>query len=264
MAVTATAAIAASMSISAFADPITPATGEITVTSTKTPTAAQYTVMLFKGEATATSVEAEDIYYINQGDNLTALVTGMKVKATTTEAGTTYLPVGTYTVRIGNSTGSVENITLVVEQEAVTPTTFKITGYVADAYATVTIGTTTVNVDAEGAFSFADLANGAYDIIVKAPGALNRTLAANVNGADVAVSTAEDKITLVYGAVREDATEIAFEDLSALLNAYRAIKDTDATYTLSADFDRNGAIEFDDLSVLLNSYRMTIEEAYAE
>ena len=56
MAVTATAAIAASMSISAFADPITPATGEITVTSTKTPTAAQYTVMLFKGEATATSV----------------------------------------------------------------------------------------------------------------------------------------------------------------------------------------------------------------
>jgi hypothetical protein len=44
----------------------------------------------------------------------------MLVKATTVDNTTTYLPKGTYVVRIGNSTGSVENIALTVDEETVT------------------------------------------------------------------------------------------------------------------------------------------------
>ena len=182
LAVAAVTATAACLSVSAFATedvvvtPVTPATDAITVTPATTPTAAQYTVMLFKGEASATDVAVGDIYYINQGSDLSALVTGMKVKATTVDSVTTYLPVGNYTVRIGNSTGSVENISLVVTQEQQNPTTFKITGYVADTYATVTLGETTVNVGNDGSFTLADLVDGAYTLVVKAPGAFNRTL----------------------------------------------------------------------------------------
>ncbi len=261
MAVTAVCAIAATMSVSAFAK-TTPATDSITVTPSTTPAEqALYTVMLFKGDATATTIAVEDIYYINQGSVLSDLVSGMKVKATTVGTETTYLPVGNYTVRIGNSSGSVENITLVVEADVVTPTTFKITGYVKDKYATVTVGETTVNVDANGAFTLADLVDGAYDLIIKAPGALNRTVSATVSGADVAVSTADDKIELVYGATVADANSIGFSDLTAVKVNYNK-KLGDAEYTLNCDLDRNDKIDFGDVTIVKVNYNLTIATAY--
>ena len=131
MAVTATLAIAATMSVSAFAADYKPTDSAISVTPSTTPTdATQYTVMLFKTEAdvaTATAVASatpasmNDIYYINQSSDLTTLVNGMLVKATTVDGTTTYLPEGNYVVRIGNDKGSVENLVLTVSAETVTP-----------------------------------------------------------------------------------------------------------------------------------------------
>lgn len=265
MAVSATVAIAATMSVSAFAIDATLSQGkdEVTVsTSDYTVEANQYTVMVFKGE----TVTSDSIYYINQGDNVTTLLSGMKVKASTLEDGTTTneLQPGTYTVRVGNDAGAaVAECTFVVEEVADTPTTFKITGYVADTYATVTLGETTVDVADDGSFSFADLANGVYDIIVKAPGAFNRTLSATVADADVALSTIEAKTSLVYGAVRENCSKIELEDLSLLLTNYGVDSNNDG-YNVAYDFDRNGSVELEDLSLLLTNYGLAIENAYAE
>jgi hypothetical protein len=261
MAVSATVAIAATMSVSAFAIDATLSTGKDEVTvSGYTVEADQYTVMVFKGE----TINSDSIYYINQGSDLGTLLNGMKVKASTLEDGTTTneLQPGTYTVRVGNDAGAaVAECTFVVEEVADTPTTFKITGYVADTYATVTLGETTVNVGADGSFTFADLANGVYDIIVKAPGALNRTLNATVADADVSVASADAPIALKYGLIREDATKVEIDDLNVLLNAFGK-ESSDAAYKLACDFDRNGKVEIDDLNRLLNNFGKTVEQVY--
>ena len=124
MAVTATLAIAATMSVSAFAADVTvaPTDDKVSVTPTAAENATMYTVMVFScaadaDKATAVPADANAIYYINQGTDVTALVTDMLVKATSE---TEYLPAGNYVVRIGNDTGSVQNFTLVSEEETVT------------------------------------------------------------------------------------------------------------------------------------------------
>ena len=142
MAVTATLAIAATMSVSAFAEgeteettPATPSAshtaGSVEVKNyTKPDTAVdgttQYTVMVFLDSEDG--ISADEIYYINQGSDPSTLLADMRVKATTAEDGTTSinLPDGDYTVRIGNSTGSVVNVDLKVST-VVTPTTKEIT-----------------------------------------------------------------------------------------------------------------------------------------
>ena len=258
MAVSATVAIAATMSVSAFAIDATLSQGkdEVTVsTSDYTVEANQYTVMVFKGE----TVTPDSIYYINQGDNVTTLLSGMKVKASTLEDGktTNELQPGTYTVRVGNDAGAaVAECTFVVEEVADTPTTFKITGYVADTYATVTLGETTVDVADDGSFSFADLANGVYEIIVKAPGAITRTTSATVQDADIDLAN----ITLKYGSAGGSGETVAFGDLSALLDAYEKT----ANYSLNCDFNRDGSVGFADLSALLDTYEKSIDVVYPQ
>ena len=60
-----------------------------------------------------------EIYYINQGTDPSALLTGMLFKATN---GENVLPVGDYTVRIGNDAGAAVDVDLkvVVENNNVT------------------------------------------------------------------------------------------------------------------------------------------------
>ena len=127
MAVTATLAIAATMSVSAFAADVTvaPTDDKVSVTPAAAENATMYTVMVFSCAAdaditTAVPADANAIYYINQGTDVTALVSNMLVKATTVDDATSYLPDGNYVVRIGNDTGSVQNFTLVSEEETVT------------------------------------------------------------------------------------------------------------------------------------------------
>ena len=116
MAVTATVAIAATMSVSAFAADVTvaPTDDKVSVTPTAVDGATMYTVMVFgcaadADIATAVPADANAIYYINQDTDATALVTNMLVKATSE---TEYLPAGNYVVRIGNDKGSVQNFAL--------------------------------------------------------------------------------------------------------------------------------------------------------
>jgi hypothetical protein len=129
MAVSATVAIAATMSVSAFAADVTvaPTDKAVTVTPTEVKDATMYTVMVFSTTADITDAEklaaatpanGDAIYYINQGADVEALVTNMLVKATTVDETTSYLPVGNYVVRIGNDKGSVQNFGLVSEEEA--------------------------------------------------------------------------------------------------------------------------------------------------
>ena len=133
MAVSATVAIAATMSVSAFAAEetpdltATPDAGSIAVTdTTKLPeqkTGTQYTVMLFE-ESFDTTPDVSKIYYINQGDNVANLVGNMLVKATDD---TTFMPEGNYIVRIGNDANlAVVNLTLKVEKEDEGNTTISI------------------------------------------------------------------------------------------------------------------------------------------
>jgi hypothetical protein len=119
MAVSATVAIAATMSVSAFAagETATHENGSVSVTDyAAVAGATQYTVMLFE-DSFATNNDVSKIYYINQGADPAALLTGMLVKATTAEDGTTSnaLPDGDYTVRIGNDKGTVVDVDLKVE-----------------------------------------------------------------------------------------------------------------------------------------------------
>ena len=125
MAVSATVAIAATMSVSAFADVAQVElkednTASVTVTpATAQADNAQYTVMLFKSTGTTVETIADaapaaptDIYYINQSGNVTDLVSDMLVKGAS-------LPADTYVVRIGNDTGAdVENVLLTVTKKA--------------------------------------------------------------------------------------------------------------------------------------------------
>ena len=131
MAVTATAAIAASMSISAFAANVTvaPTDSSVSVSPESVTGATMYTVMVFQTSAditdvnavaTATPTNSNSIYYINQGTDVTALVTNMLVKATTVDKTTSYLPVGNYVVRIGNDKGTVQNFTLESKEKTIT------------------------------------------------------------------------------------------------------------------------------------------------
>lgn len=127
MAVTATVAMAASMSVSAFAADVTvaPTNDKLSVTPTAVESATMYTVMVFSCTAdankdTAVPANSDAIYYINQGTDVTALVTNMLVKATTVDDTTSYLPVGNYIVRIGNDKGSVQNFTIESKEETIT------------------------------------------------------------------------------------------------------------------------------------------------
>ena len=130
MAVSATVAIAATMSVSAFAADVTvaPTDNAVTVTPTAVENATMYTVMVFSTTAditdaeklaAATPADATAIYYINQGADVTALVSNMLVKATSE---TEYLPAGNYVVRIGNDKGSVQNFALESKVEETTKT----------------------------------------------------------------------------------------------------------------------------------------------
>lgn len=126
MAVSATVAIAATMSVSAFAagETATHENGSVSVSGyAAVDGATQYTVMLFEDSFT-TDYAVSKIYYINQGSDPTALLAGMLVKATAAEDGTTSnaLPDGDYTVRIGNDKGTVVDVDLKVVTEDDTTT----------------------------------------------------------------------------------------------------------------------------------------------
>lgn len=129
MAVSATVAIAATMSVSAFAE--TKAThedGTVSVSGYEpVANAVQYTVMVFKVAddtadfEAATPAKVDDIYYINQGtelydvENKDGLLDQMLVKATD---GENALPKGTYVVRIGNDKGVPTSLGLSIEGDA--------------------------------------------------------------------------------------------------------------------------------------------------
>jgi hypothetical protein len=121
MAVSATVAIAATMSVSAFAagETATHENGSVSVTGyAAVEGATQYTVMLFE-DSFATSSDVSKIYYINQGSDSATLLAGMLVKATD---GVNALPDGDYTVRIGNDKGTVVDVDLKVVTEDDTTT----------------------------------------------------------------------------------------------------------------------------------------------
>jgi hypothetical protein len=262
MAVSATVAIAATMSVSAFAADVTvaPTDNAVTVTPTAVENATMYTVMVFSCAADAdiakaTPADATAIYYINQGADVNALVSNMLVKATSE---TEYLPAGNYVVRIGNDKGSVQNFALESKVEETTKT-YTITCKVDDAYAEVYMdGALGTKVD--GGYTFTK-ENGTYTLVVKAPGAFTKTIG-NVVVAD---ANTEVTATLAYGSVREDATEIALEDLSILLGMYGHEANAEgSSYNVACDFDRNGTVELTDLSILLGNYGKTLDNVYAE
>ena len=140
---------------------------------------------------------------------------------------------------------------------------YKVYGYVADNEATVILGETSVKVDSTGAYSFENITTGKYELSIKAPGAFTRKISANVENSDLLIADSENKTTLFYGAVREDATKIEIDDLLLLKTNY-GISSADEGYSLAMDFDRNGKIEIDDLLMLKTNYGKTISEAYAE
>lgn len=124
MAVTATVAMAASMSVSAFAaESATHTNGSVSVSGyTAVEDATQYTVMVFScaSDADITKVvpaNSDAIYYINQDTDPADLLTGMLVKAT---GESNDLPDGDYVIRIGNDTATVTNIALNVTTTVIT------------------------------------------------------------------------------------------------------------------------------------------------
>ena len=113
MAVSATVAIAATMSVSAFAagETATHTDGSVSVSGyAAVDGATQYTVMLFEDSFT-TDYAVSKIFYINQDSNPSTLLSNMLVKATD---GVNALPVGDYTVRIGNDAGDAIDVDLKV------------------------------------------------------------------------------------------------------------------------------------------------------
>ena len=123
LAVVAVISTAACLSVSAFAagETATHNAGAVSVNGyTVVENATQYTVMIF-AEGFETDNDVSKIYYINQGPDVATLLNGMLVKATTLDDGTTSneLPVGTYTVRIGNDAGAATDITLEVKEDVV-------------------------------------------------------------------------------------------------------------------------------------------------
>ena len=130
LAVVAALATATCLSVSAFAagETATHDKGAVSVNGyTVVENATQYTVMIFKDgfeitdpETGVTTYDTNQIYYINQGPDVATLLNGMLVKATTVSGVTSNdLPVGTYTVRIGNDAGAATDITLEVKEDVV-------------------------------------------------------------------------------------------------------------------------------------------------
>ena len=208
-----------------------------------------------------------NIYYINQGDAATefaGIIEAMKVKTVKDKEGNevAFNPAD-FEIRIGGTKNAKGEYQILVYDIAAVSTGYKITGYVADAYATVTIGETTVEVADDGSFSFEKMANGIYDLMIKAPGAFNRTVSANVNGADLAVSTADNQLSLVYGAVTPDAEEITISDLTSLKIAFNSSVG-DEGYSISCDLNRDGVINISDLTTIKLNFGMKIADAYTE
>ena len=215
----------------------------------------QLTVVIVPKDAE--SINSGNIYYINQGafgKEFEDILAAMKVKDGYEE------DYEEYEVRIGGvkEDGSYTVKKFYFEKVA---TGYKITGYVADTYATVTLGEKTVEVADDGSFSFAEVANGVYELMIKAPGAFNRKVSATVNNADLAVSTADNQLSLVYGATVEDAETIGFADYMKILTNYGTAT-TDET--IMCDFDRDGNIGFSDYMKVLTNYGLKISDAYTE
>jgi len=202
-----------------------------------------------------------NIYYINQGDAATefaGIIEAMKVKTKDENGNEVAFDPTKFEIRIGGTKNEKGEYQILVYDIAAVSTGYKITGYVADTYATVTIGETTVEVADDGSFSFEKMANGIYSLMIKAPGAFNRTVSANVNGADLAVSTADNQLKMKYGEI--DGTDMAdFDDLSMLIAVY----EDDSKYKVSCDLNRDGAVDFDDLSMLIANYEKTTSTVYA-
>ncbi len=114
-AVVAACATVATMSISAFAAGETASheAGSVSVKGyAAVSDATQYTVMVFEDSFT-TDYDVAKIFYINQGADFEALLTGMLVKGGE-------LADGDYTVRIGNDAGKAIDVDLKVAGETVT------------------------------------------------------------------------------------------------------------------------------------------------
>ncbi len=114
-AVVAACATVATMSISAFAAGETASheAGSVSVNGYAAVSGAtQYTVMVFE-DSFETDYDVAKIFYINQGADYAALLSGMLVKGGE-------LADGDYTVRIGNDMGSVVDVDLKIEGETVT------------------------------------------------------------------------------------------------------------------------------------------------
>jgi hypothetical protein len=105
-----------------------------------------------------------------------------------------------------------------------------------------------LNLDAENKFTIMDVADGPYDIRIKA----SHWLAKAVPGVNVAGNTDIGSVTLINGDV-VDTNEVDFDDINATRTAYGSFPG-DETWNDMADVDGSGEIDFTDINIVRGKY----------
>ena len=216
----------------------------------------QVTVLAVMGGATEPVADATNIVYIDQQASTTATSFGFKVD-TTKLAGQTkiYIKIGGTAI-----TSAVPGTDQIIPQAGVS-----VTGYV-ETYstgATITItkvsdstvvGTTTTNAD--GLFTFTQIAPGDYNLAISAKSALTRTIPVTVATTNNEVSLVGNKVTLKYGDTDGNG-KIELDDLMAIKGTFNKLLGA-PEYNANYDLDSNGKIELDDLMAIKGNFNQTI------
>lgn len=217
---------------------------DVTVTYSVTGDVAAQTTVLVTQAATLDTTGDTNILFIDQMDKV-ASFTFSVAKADVVD--------NKIYIKMGGS--DVTDPTDVYEKATgSTPTGFSITGYIA-AYssgATVTLGEKSAQTDANGQFTLTEVADGTYALVITAKAALTRTIDVAVDGADVAVSTSDNKIDLMYGDVNNSG-KIDVSDLIAVKNLFNKASGADG-FDANVDLNDSGKIDVSDLIAIKNLF----------
>lgn len=132
---------------------------------------------------------------------------------------------------------------------------YTVSGYVdvpAAVGATVTLDGASVETGENGYFEIENVADGTYDLVISAKSALPRTISVTVDGENVAVSSSDSKITLMFGDINEDEI-INVTDLVLVKGKFNK-ESSDGEYDVNCDLNNDGIINVTDLVTIKGNF----------